>query len=115
MTSEEALEFRLLGPLEARIENAPIALGGRRQRALLAILLIRANELVPRDRLIDELWRDHAPESAGNALAALVVRLRRVLPEGVLVTGSGGYEVRIEPDAVDLFRFERLLEEGSRL
>ena len=58
--------------------------------------------------------RDHAPESAANALAALVARLRRVLPADVLVTRSGGYEARIEPDALDLLRFERLVEEGSR-
>jgi class 3 adenylate cyclase len=115
MTGEGVLEVRLLGPLEALVDGLPLALGGQRQRALLTILLVRANELVPRDRLIDELWRDHAPESAGNALAALVVRLRRVLPDGVLVTRSGGYEAQIEPDAVDLVRFERLVEEGSRL
>ncbi len=108
------LEFRLLGPLEALVENRPIALGGVRQRGLLALLLLRANEVVSRDRLIDELWRDHAPETAGNALAALVARLRRVLPADVLVTRSGGYEARIDPDAIDLHRFERLLEEGSR-
>ena len=90
MTGAEGLEFRLLGPLEARVEGAVLALGGRRQRALLAILLIRANELVPRDRLVEELWRDHAPESGRNAHAALVVRVRRVLPHGGLVTASGG-------------------------
>ena len=108
------LEFRLLGPLEALFENRPIALGGVRQRGLLALLLLRANEVVSRDRLIEELWRDHAPETAGNALAALVARLRRVLPADVLVTRSGGYEAHVDPDAIDLHRFERLLEEGSR-
>ena len=112
MTREGTLEFRLLGPLEAFYENRPIALGGVRQRGLLALLLLRANEVVSRDRLIDELWRDHAPETAANALAALVARLRRVLPADVLVTRSGGYEAHVEPDAIDLHRFERLLEEG---
>ena len=97
MTGAETLEFRLLGPLEARLDDRPLPLGGVRQRALLALLLLRANEVVSRDRLIDELWRDHAPESAANALAALVARLRRVLPPDVLVTRSGGYEARIEP------------------
>ena len=114
MTGEGTLEFRLLGPLEARLDDQPLPLGGARQRGLLALLLLRANEVVARDRLIDELWRDHAPESAANALAALVARLRRVLPADVLVTRSGGYEVRVEPDALDLHRFERLVEEGSR-
>ena len=91
MTGEGTLEFRLLGPLEARLDDQPLPLGGARQRGLLALLLLRANEVVARDRLIDELWRDHAPESAANALAALVARLRRVLPADVLVTRSGGY------------------------
>ncbi len=114
MTEAGMLEFRLLGPLEARLDDRPLPLGGVRQRALLALLLLRSNEVVSRDRLIDELWRDHAPESAANALAALVARLRRVLPPDVLVTRSGGYEARIEPNALDILRFERLAEQGSR-
>jgi len=114
MTANGTLEFRLLGSLEASIENRPLSLGGPRQRALLAILLLRANEVVARDRLIDELWSDEAPEGSANALAALVARLRRVLPREVLVTRSGGYELLIEPDAIDLPRFERLVDEGSR-
>ena len=104
----------MLGPLEARVDDRSIALGGMRQRGLLALLLLRPNEVVSRDRLIDELWRDHAPETAANALAALVARLRRVLPADVLVTRSGGYEVQVEPETVDVYRFERLLEDGSR-
>jgi len=114
MTGDGTLEFRLLGPLEARLNDRLIALGGLRQRGLLALLLLRANEVVSRDRLIDELWRDHAPETAANALAALVARLRRVLPADVLVTRSGGYEAQVERNAIDVHRFERLLETGSR-
>ena len=114
MTGDGKLEFRLLGSLEARVDDRSIALGGMRQRGLLALLLLRPNEVVSRDRLIDELWRDHAPETAANALAALVARLRRVLPADVLVTRSGGYEAQVEPETVDVYRFERLLEDGSR-
>ena len=114
MTSEGTPVFRLLGPLEICVGDRPVRLGGVRQRSLLALLLLRPNEVVSRDRLIDELWRDHAPESAANALAALVARLRRVLPPDTLVTRSGGYEARVELEAVDLFRFERLHEEGRR-
>lgn len=106
--------FRLLGPLEICVGDRPVRLGGVRQRSLLALLLLRPNEVVSRDRLIDELWRDHAPDSAANALAALVARLRRVLPPDTLVTRSGGYEAQVELEAVDLFRFERLHEEGRR-
>ncbi|MHB1242328.1 MAG: BTAD domain-containing putative transcriptional regulator [Gaiellaceae bacterium] len=106
--------FRLLGPLEIRVGDRPVRLGGVRQRSLLALLLLRPNEVVSRDRLIEELWHDHAPESAANALAALVARLRRVLPPDTLVTRSGGYEAQVELEAIDLFRFERLHEEGRR-
>jgi DNA-binding SARP family transcriptional activator len=112
MTRDETLEFRLLGPLEALAGSRPIALGFR-QRTLLVLLLLRANEVVSRDRLIDELWGDQPPDAAPNALAALVARLRRALPAEVLLTGPGGYELRIEPQSLDLHRFERLVEEGG--
>jgi len=113
MTETGTLEFRLLGPVEALLAGRTVALGGVRQRALLALLLLRANEVVSRDRLIDELWQDHAPESAANALAALVARLRRALPEDTIVTRSGGYAAQVDPDTVDVHRFERLVEEGN--
>ncbi|HUP33171.1 MAG TPA: BTAD domain-containing putative transcriptional regulator [Gaiellaceae bacterium] len=114
MTRNGSLEFRLLGPLEAVLDGHTIALGGVRQRALVALLLVRANEVVSRDRLIEDLWRDHAPETASNALAALVTRLRRVLPADVLVTKPGGYSIEIDADSIDVQRFERLVEEGRR-
>ena len=114
MTRNGSLEFRLLGPLEARLDDRPIALGGARQRALVALLLLRANEVVSRDRLIEELWRDHAPETASNALSALVTRLRRVLPIDVLVTKPGGYSIETEPDSIDVRRFEQLVEDGRQ-
>ncbi len=114
MTRNGSLEFRLLGPLEARLDDQAISLGGARQRALVALLLLRANEVVSRDRLVEDLWRDHAPETASNALAALVTRLRRVLPADVLVTKPGGYSIEIEPDSIDAQRFERLVDDGRR-
>jgi DNA-binding SARP family transcriptional activator len=114
MTRDGSLEFRLLGPLEARLDGRPLARGGARQRALVALLLLRANEVVSRDRLIEELWRDHAPETASNALAALVTRLRRVLPADVLVTKPGGYSIETEPDSIDAHCFEQLVEDGRR-
>jgi len=113
MTGEETLEFRLLGPFEATAESRALALGGPRQRALLALLLLRVNEVVSRDRLIEDLWRDQAPETAANALAALIARIRRALPADVVVTKAGGYEARIERDAIDIHRFERISKEGS--
>jgi DNA-binding SARP family transcriptional activator/class 3 adenylate cyclase len=114
MTPDRSLEFRLLGELEAVLDGQPLPLGGARQRALVALLLLRANEVVSRDRLIEDLWRDHAPETASNALAALVVRLRRVFPADVLVTKPSGYSIETAPDSIDVHRFESLVEDGRR-
>ena len=114
MTAATSIEFRLLGPLKAVTAGEPIALGGLRQRTLLVLLLLRANEAVSRDRLIDDLWGIEPPATAANSLAALVARLRRVLPANLLLTTQAGYEVRVEPEAIDLHRFERLVEDGNR-
>src|SRR6266496_2534661 len=73
------MEFRLLGPLEVWEDGRPLALGGTKQRALLAILLLRANEVVSRDVLIDELWGERPPASAAHSLEAYVSRLRKTL------------------------------------
>jgi DNA-binding SARP family transcriptional activator len=109
------MEFRILGPLEAWDGGGEVSLGGRKPRALLTLLLLHANEVVPADRLIDELWSDDPPQQAATALRVNVSRLRKALPQDVLVTRSPGYVVRIEPDALDLHRFERLVDEGRRL
>src|SRR5919106_2516002 len=113
MREEGTLEFRVLGPLEMLVEGQPIEIVGTRQRALLAILLLRANEVVSRDRLIDDLWGERTPETAPNALAALVARLRKALPAEIVLTRPAGYELRLERQALDLHRFETLVEEGS--
>src|SRR5262245_3371217 len=109
------MEFRILGPLEAWDEGHELSLGGPKQRALLAVLLLRANEVVPADRLIDELWGDDAPEDGAAALRVNVSRLRKALPQDVLATRSPGYVVRVDSDALDLQRFERLIDEGRGL
>jgi DNA-binding SARP family transcriptional activator len=108
----DALEIRLLGGLEALVGGEPVPLGGARQKALLALLALRAGELVPRDRLIDDLWGGERSDKAANALAALVARLRKVLPPDVLLTHGGGYELRVHTEAIDLVRFERLFADG---
>jgi DNA-binding SARP family transcriptional activator len=113
MTTASRPEFRVLGPLEVLDEGRSIALGGLRQRTLLVLLLLRANEAVSRDRLIDDLWGAEPPATAANSLAALVARLRRVLPADLLLTTQAGYELRLEPEALDLHRFERLVEESA--
>ena len=110
------MEFRLLGPVEVlRGEGRPVALGGAKPRALLALLLLHANEVVSRDRLIDTLWGDRPPGTAGHSLDVQVSRLRKAFePEELLLTRSGGYVLEVEPEQIDSHRFERLLEEGRR-
>jgi YVTN family beta-propeller protein len=116
------MEFRVLGPMEASHRGRLLPLGGRRQRALLAILLLHAGELVPTDRLIDELWGERAPEGASKLLRVYVSRLRKALDgaglEGpsrdLLVTAAGGYVLHVEPGALDSRRFLALAEDGRQ-
>jgi DNA-binding SARP family transcriptional activator/streptogramin lyase len=112
---ETSVEFRLLGPIEAVRDGRSLPLGGPKQRAVLALLLLHANEVVSRDRLIDALWADREPGTAEHNLDVQVSRLRKAFaPEEPLVTQSGGYVLVAEPDAIDARRFERMLEEGRR-
>ena len=107
-----AAQFSLLGPLSVTLDGAPIALGGQKRRALLAVLLLDANHVVSRDRLIDALWGEDPPDTARNTIQVYVSQLRKLLPEGVLETAAPGYRLVVEPEAVDLFEFMRLSEEG---
>ena len=110
------MEFRILGPLEVVEQGRALRLGGARQRALLALLLTRANEVVSADRLIDELWGAQTPASAANALQYHVSQLRKALaPHEAVVTQEPGYLIRVGPDELDLLRFELLVEESQRM
>src|SRR6476659_9122205 len=100
------MEFRILGPLEVEAEGRLLKLGGAQPRALLALLLLHANEVVPRDRLIDELWDGQAPETAATAIQVHVSQLRKVLGRDVIVTQRPGYLVRVSDGELDLRRFE---------
>src|SRR5215212_1109103 len=106
------MDFRILGPLEALDGTRPVALGGRRRRAVLAALLLHPNETVSNERLIDELWGESPPVNALKTLQVNVSRLRKALPEDVLLTRGHGYELRVERDELDARRFERLLDEA---
>ena len=108
------MDFRILGPLEVDEGGQAIPIVGDRQRALLGILLIHANEPVSGDELIDELWGEHAPASPRKGLQVQVSRLRKALGEGSarLVTQPNGYLLRVEPGELDLERCERLAREG---
>lgn len=107
-----ALTVRMLGPLQVERDGQPVALGGGAQRALLARLLLDANRTVPVSRLVEDLWGENAPASASKMVQIYVSMLRKVLPEGLLVTRSPGYALDLPPWAVDLVRFERLRDEG---
>ena len=108
------MEFRLLGPLEISDERGPIAVGSAKQRALLAVLLLSANETVSRERLIDELWGDEPPASAAKIIQTYVSRLRKVLPQETLVTRQPGYAIETKEGELDLERFERLVADGRK-
>src|SRR5690349_13309008 len=109
------MEFRILGPLEVLDEGRVVALGGSKQRALLGLLLLHANQTLTPDRLIDELWGEHPPATAAKALHAHVSRLRKALSadDGALVTRAHGYELTVDPGGLDADRFERLVGDGQ--
>jgi DNA-binding SARP family transcriptional activator len=126
------MEFRILGPLEVFDRDGPVGLGGDKQRALLAILLLHANEVVSTDRLIEDLWGERPPATSLRTLQAYVSRLRKALDTngggslddngdpssggsgGVLVTRGHGYLLRVAPGELDLDRFRGLVEGGRR-
>jgi DNA-binding SARP family transcriptional activator len=114
------MEFRILGPLEVDEAGQLLPLGGTKQRALLALLLLHANEVVSRDRLIDELWGGSPPESGRTALQVHVSQLRKLLDpdatrgdEELLVTRAPGYALRVGRESIDLGRFEALVAAGK--
>jgi DNA-binding SARP family transcriptional activator len=100
------LEFRILGPLEARRDGAAVALGAPKQRALLALLLLRAGEVVSTDRLIDELWGESPPKGAAHTVQVFVSRLRKALGGDALLTRAPGYSVAGQ---VDFAQFQALV------
>jgi DNA-binding SARP family transcriptional activator len=108
------LEFRILGPLDVVDESGPIDLGGKRQRATLAILLLNANRVVSVDRLADDLYAGAAPATALKQVQRQISELRKALgSESVIETRSPGYVIRLAPEQLDLTVFERLAAEAS--
>jgi DNA-binding SARP family transcriptional activator len=106
------VEYRLLGPLEVRGSDGLFALGGAKQRGLLALLLVNANRVVARDRLIEGLWGERPPETAVATIQVYVSRLRKLLPPGALETRPPGYLLAVEPEDLDLTRFELLVDDA---
>ena len=117
------MRFGILGPLQVIGDDGrELALGGRMPRTVLAILLLRANEVVSSDRLVEDLWAGAPPASAAKGLHVHVSRLRRALaaghsdPDGErLVTTAGGYVLRVGPEELDVQRHEQLIGEGRSL
>ena len=115
------LRVNVLGQLTATFDGAPLDLGGPRQRAVLAVLLLARGEIVPADRVAESVWGDRAPVDTAGALQAYVSHLRRRLQPGsaartrsaVIVSEGRGYAVRLPADAVDSWRFERLLQQAG--
>src|SRR5439155_70200 len=113
------VEFRILGPLAVHVDGTPVPAGGPKQRALLALLLLSANRVVSRERLIGEVFPEQSVSSADHALRNHVSRLRKVLSpsatgEARLVARPPGYLLRVEPGELDLENFERLAVEGRQ-
>src|SRR6516225_6109489 len=110
------LEFRILGPLEVRLNGAPVRVGGPKQRALLALLLCNANRVVSRDQLIDELLGDQPAGSAEPVLHVQISRLRKALTDGDsqprLLARPPGYVLRVEDGELDLHAFEQQVAAG---
>jgi DNA-binding SARP family transcriptional activator len=107
------IEFRVLGPVEVVRDGSTLPLGGRRQRALLALLLLERGGPVTADRLVDELWVGRPPAGASVTLPTYVSRLRaRLGSHAVIESSAAGYRLDVSPDQVDAVRFEWLVREG---
>ncbi|MFI9005762.1 BTAD domain-containing putative transcriptional regulator [Actinosynnema sp. NPDC053489] len=103
-------EFRALGPLELRVDGLVVELGHVRQRCVLAVLLAEANRVVTAEQLLDRVWVDRPPHRARRVLSTYVSRLRRLLAdEAVIVSRHGGYALVVDPEAVDVHRFRKLV------
>jgi WD40 repeat protein/DNA-binding SARP family transcriptional activator len=114
------MDFRILGPLRALDEGQEVTPRGTKQRALLALFLLHANETLSTDLLIDELWGEHPPTTATKTVQVHISHLRKTLgrgdgngSDGLIVTRDHGYELQLDPEHLDSHRFERLIGEGA--
>lgn len=108
-----AADLRILGPVEAVADGAPLRLGGRRQRALLALLVTARGRIISADRLA-ELWGGDPPEGSDISLRTYVSRLRAAVGRAAGIrTAAGGYAIDVEPDRIDAVRFATLIGDGT--
>ena len=113
--TDRPLRFRILGPLEVDVGPRVADLGGPRQRALLAHLLLRANQLVSADALLDSLWGDEQPDTARGVVHTYVSLLRRAIGKERIEGRPPGYVLLVGPDELDATRFDRLLRDAKRI
>jgi WD40 repeat protein/DNA-binding SARP family transcriptional activator len=109
------VEFKILGPLEVWDGDRLLQLGGAKRRAALALLVVNANEVVGADRFVDGLWGHAAPGNAMSALHNHISRLRKELGAELVASEGWGYALRVDPETIDLHRFERLAAEAQPL
>jgi YVTN family beta-propeller protein len=109
------IELRLLGPLELLADGRPVPVARGQEGALLALLAIHAGRPLAVDRLVEELWEGEPPEHAAKSVQVHVSRLRKSLGNGYIVTTSAGYQLRLDPEALDAARFESLSRQGKEL
>jgi lactate 2-monooxygenase len=107
------MQFRILGPIEVSENGRKLPLGGSKRRAVLAMLLLHANEIVSVERLADELWSEDQPQNAAGAIHNHVSRLRKLLGADILATHPGGYCLQVDPSRIDLQRFEQLVADSE--
>ena len=108
------MRFQILGPLEVARERAPVPLGGPKQRAVLAHLIVRANKVVTADELIDQVWGDEPPESARNVLQTYISHLRSAIGSDRVEGRTPGYVLHLESGELDAMLFEDLVREARR-
>src|SRR5919109_349764 len=108
------MDIRVLGPLEVLTDQRMVRLGGPKQRTVLALLALRANEVVSAERLIDDVWGENPPEAAKSSLQSYVSHLRTALGSGRIEGRSAGYVLHAASDEIDAVRFAALVEEGNR-
>lgn len=109
------MDYRILGSLEVWDGDRQLDLGGVKRPAVLALLLLHANEVVVADQIVDQLWGENVPGNASGALQTHISRLRKELGSDAVATRAWGYVLRVEPGTLDLERFERLSLEAETL
>jgi len=109
------MEFRILGPIEVLDDGVPVDLGAPKQRAVLAVLLLHANEVVAADRLVDLVWGEHPPRTAAHSVQIYVSELRKAFAGNgdVIVTRRPGYELRVDPESIDAYQFVDLVDTAT--